>query len=136
MRWKRCLNFFLLDPFQLCEGDDEDHRRERAAEGGGGGRVVLGGGGGGEEEEGGGQQLGGARDKQVMLMMIVIGMEGVVNALVGAGGICWEVIQRYWVQIVKIGRVRRRFEHFLKAMCLGDQKHNYIANIETSHCHT
>ena len=51
----------------------------------------------------------------------------------GVGGICWEIIQRYSAQIVRIGWVRIRFEHFLKAMCLGDQNHNYIANIETSH---
>ena len=49
------------------------------------------------------------------------------------GGICWEIIQRYSAQIVRIGWVRIRFENFLKAMCLGDQNHNYIANIETSH---
>ena len=51
----------------------------------------------------------------------------------GVGGICWEIIQRYSAQIVRIGWVRIRFEHFLKAMCLGDQNHNYIANIETGH---
>ena len=61
---EKVFKFFLPDPSQLCEGDDEDHRRERAAEGGGGG-CVVGGGGGDQEEEGGGQQLGRAGDQQV-----------------------------------------------------------------------
>ena len=95
---EKVFKFFLPDPSQPCEGDDEDHRRERAAEGGGGGRVVLGGGGGREEEEGGGQQLGGARDKQVMMMMmmmIVIGMEGVVNVLATAWWSRWVMLGNY-----------------------------------------
>ena len=61
---EKVFKFFLPDPSQLCEGDDEDHRRERAVEGGDGWGVV-GGGGGNPEEEGGGEQLGRAGDQQV-----------------------------------------------------------------------
>ena len=66
----------------------------------------------------------------MIVIGIVIGIEGVVNVL---AKVWWSRWDMYSADIVRMGWVRIRFEHFLKAMCLGDQNHNYIANIETGH---